>query len=75
MRQDAVAFRLIVLGELAKRVPEGVRAKFPQVPWRDMARTRDFLAHRGYEASALRLWVIAAREIPNQVLEPLREAL
>ena len=71
LRQDAVAFRLIVIGELAKRVPEEVKAKFPEVPWKKAAGMRDFLAHEGYRADPEVLWYTASKLVPSQIIAPL----
>ncbi|MCU0619863.1 MAG: DUF86 domain-containing protein [Gemmatimonadaceae bacterium] len=49
LRYDATLRNLEIMGEAAKRVPEEVRARFPAVPWRDLAGFRDRLAH-GYDA-------------------------
>jgi uncharacterized protein with HEPN domain len=44
----AVKYALLSIGEAAKRVPADLRAAHPEIPWREMAQTRDFLAH-GYD--------------------------
>lgn len=41
----AIVRALEVVGEAAKRVPEDVRRRFPDVPWRRMAAMRDRLVH------------------------------
>lgn len=38
-----------VLGEAVKRLPEDLRARHPQPPWRKIAGTRDYIAH-GYDS-------------------------
>lgn len=48
----AVKYALLSIGEAAKRVPPRVREAHPDLPWREMAHTRDFLAH-GYDAVVL----------------------
>ena len=42
---DAVLRNLELLGEAAKRIPDDVRRRYPQVPWRRIAGLRDVLAH------------------------------
>ncbi len=74
LRQDAVAFRLIVIGELVKRVPEDVKAKFPEVPWKKAAGIRDFLAHEGHHADPEVLWYTASKLLPSQIITPLSSA-
>jgi len=48
---DKTAFAVIraleVIGEAAKKAPEPVRQRYPLIPWREMAATRDKLIH-GY---------------------------
>ena len=44
----AVVRALEIIGEATKRLPDHVRAAYPDVPWRNMAGMRDRLAH-GYD--------------------------
>ena len=37
-----------ILGEAVKRLPLEMRERYPDVPWKDIAGTRDHLSH-GYE--------------------------
>ena len=43
--RDAVAMRLIVLGEAAKRLDEAIVAKFPSIAFTDIRATRNRIAH------------------------------
>jgi uncharacterized protein with HEPN domain len=42
---DAVLRNLAVLGEAAKRVSDSVRARAPEIPWREIAGMRDVVIH------------------------------
>lgn len=49
-RKQMLAERLVeVMGEAVKRLPEDLRARHPQPPWRKIAGTRDYIAH-GYDS-------------------------
>ena len=43
--QDAVLRNLEVLGEAAKNIPKGFQEEHPELPWSEMAGTRDRLIH------------------------------
>jgi uncharacterized protein with HEPN domain len=43
--QDAVVFRLLIIGEAAKKITQATRAAIPDVPFDDIARMRDVLTH------------------------------
>jgi uncharacterized protein with HEPN domain len=49
-RKQMLGERLVeVLGEAVKRLPDDLRARHPEVPWRKITGTRDYIAH-GYES-------------------------
>ncbi len=49
-RNRMLAERLVeVLGEAVKRLPEDLRGRHPQLPWRKIAGARDYIAH-GYDS-------------------------
>ncbi|MFP3985825.1 MAG: DUF86 domain-containing protein [Candidatus Bathyarchaeia archaeon] len=41
----AVTMDFAVIGEAAKRVPSGIKRRYPKVPWRQMAGIRDKIIH------------------------------
>lgn len=46
---DAVRVRLIEIGEAVKGINPDLLARVPHVPWREIARMRDHLAHRYFD--------------------------
>ena len=61
---DAVVRNLEVIGEAARHVPEEVRARFPELPWSDMADTRNVLIHEYFGVDLAILWKTASVDLP-----------
>lgn len=47
---------LEIVGEATKALPAEVRVEHPDVPWSDMARTRDLLSHAYHRVEPAILW-------------------
>lgn len=64
MRALAVVRLLEIVGEAARAVTDSTRAQFSEVPWKQIAGTRDRLIH-GYEAVDLDVvWAIVRDDLP-----------
>jgi uncharacterized protein with HEPN domain len=48
---DAVAMRLLEIGEAVKPISPGLTAIEPEIPWTSIAGMRDFLAHHYFATS------------------------
>jgi len=72
--QYAVCKALENMGEASKRIPEFIRKKFPQVPFRKMAGLRDVVTHDYDGISYDMIWTLIIRDLPP-LEEPLSQAL
>jgi len=74
---NAVIRSLEVMGEAAKRVPEEIRVKYPEIPWKRMAGMRDKLIHEYAGVDMETVWDVATEELPaiKPMLEQLKENL
>ena len=63
--QDAVFRRLEVIGEAAKHVPEAVRSRHPDFPWRRVAGLRDVLIHQYPDVIVERVWQVITVDMPT----------
>jgi uncharacterized protein with HEPN domain len=61
----AVQHQLLVLGEATKRIDNVFRKDHPDVPWKEMAGTRDVLIHSYEEADLGIIWDIVSLKIPD----------
>ena len=69
----AVVRAIEIVGETVKNIPEEIRKKYPEIPWRQMAGMRDKLIHEYFGVQLERVWETAKRDIPN--LKPLFEKM
>jgi uncharacterized protein with HEPN domain len=58
---------LSVLGEAAGRVSEGFRSEHPELPWREMTGTRNWLIHAYDRANLETVWRTSTEDIPRLV--------
>ncbi|WP_099239303.1 HepT-like ribonuclease domain-containing protein [Synechococcus sp. BDU 130192] len=55
---------LEIIGEATKNLPDSLRAKYPAVPWRQMAGMRDKLIHEYFGVNYDLVWDVVINEIP-----------
>ncbi|MBU6383431.1 MAG: DUF86 domain-containing protein [Verrucomicrobia bacterium] len=69
--QDAIIRRLEVIGEAVKALPLTLRAKSPEVPWKQMAGMRDVLIHEYFDVDLILTWRVVKHELPKIKLKIL----
>jgi uncharacterized protein with HEPN domain len=61
----AVVRALEIIGEAAKRLPDDLRHRYPDIPWKGMAGMRDRIIH-GYDNVDLQIvWDVVKHDIPE----------
>ncbi len=74
--QDAVIRRLEIIGEAVKNLPEELRLKYPNVPWRQIAGLRNVLTHGYFGVNVERVWLVVEKDLPDfkvKIAQVLRE--
>lgn len=73
LMQDAILRNLLVVGEAAQRISEGLKEQHPEVPWRPMAGMRNRIVHEYFRLDLERIWQTVQEDIPALVaiIEPL----
>lgn len=62
---DAVRIRLLEIGEAIKALPDDLLATQPSIPWRQIARMRDHLAHRYFDSAHVLLQATVDEDLPD----------
>jgi len=61
----AVVRAITIVGEAAKKIPEQVRTRYPEVPWREIAGMRDKVTHEYFGVDLRRVYETVRRDLPS----------
>jgi len=61
---------LEIIGEASKKVPDSLKRRYPEIPWKDVAGTRDKLIHGYFDVDLEVVWRSLLEDLP-----PLRSAV
>jgi uncharacterized protein with HEPN domain len=65
----AVILALEIIGEATKGLPDSLKMKHPEIPWREMSDMRDKMVHGDFGLDLEAIWNIAVEDISS--LKPL----
>lgn len=63
--QDGTIRQIEIIGEATKQLSEDFRKRYPNIPWKDMARMRDKLIHNYLGVDIDAVWETIERDIPT----------
>jgi uncharacterized protein with HEPN domain len=70
--QDMIYRRVEVLGEIVKRLPDEFIQRYKEIPWNNIAKTRDFLAHHYEDTTAGIIYDAVKIDLPT-ILENVQK--
>jgi uncharacterized protein with HEPN domain len=63
--QDAVLFRLAVIGEAVKSLPHETTGKAPEIDWSAWAGLRDVISHSYFRVDMAIIWATVDSDVPK----------
>jgi len=63
--QDAIVRRIEILGESVKHIPQDIRDKYPEIPWRQISGMRDILTHEYFGINMSKVWKAITEDNPE----------
>ncbi|MBU1121441.1 MAG: DUF86 domain-containing protein [Candidatus Omnitrophica bacterium] len=65
MAQDAVIRKIEIIGEAAGNVPEDIKVKYQNIPWKKMVGLRNITIHEYFGVDLDIVWEIVTKNIPE----------
>lgn len=65
LRQSAVIQKLTVIGEAVARLPDSLRNKYPNVPWKAIVGFRNVVVHAYFSVDMDIVWDTATGDVPD----------
>jgi len=60
----AVVKSIEILGEAVKKIPDDIRSRYPQIPWKAITGMRDVLVHEYWGIDLNMVWATVQEGIP-----------
>ena len=61
----SVLYDFLIIGEATRLIPEGIRSKHPEIPWRLMIDMRNVVSHEYFQVQINMVWRSIIEDLPK----------
>ena len=65
LKQDAVSYNFLIIGEAANQISDEMRAAHPDIPWKVIIGMRNVLIHDYVQTNYKLVWETARNDLPK----------
>ena len=65
MRFDGILYNFHIIGEAVKQLPSALKNDYPDIPWKEIAGMRDYVAHAYFVLDLDILWRGIQEDVPT----------
>lgn len=66
---DGIVRNFEIIGEAAKNIPEEIKEKHPEIPWKKMYGLRNLIAHEYFGIDYEMIWEISKHNLPQNLID------
>lgn len=70
--QDGVMRNIEIIAEASKKIPEEIRNKFPEIPWREIMAMRNKIIHEYFGVDLQTIWNVIQEDLPKLKIQVIR---
>jgi uncharacterized protein with HEPN domain len=64
---DAVVRNFEIIGEASKNIPDQIKEKYPEIPWKKMYSLRNLMSHEYFGIDFEMIWEIITSDLPQNI--------
>ena len=64
LKRNAIVREIEIIGEAVKNIPDNLKEKYPEIPWKKIAGLRDIIIHTYFNIDLDITWEIIKKDIP-----------
>ncbi|GAB1452358.1 DUF86 domain-containing protein [Draconibacterium sp.] len=66
---DAIIRNFEIIGEATKNIPNELKIKYPEIPWRKMYGLRNLISHEYFGIDYEMIWEISKNNLPQNAID------